>query len=218
MEQEIIFLTKLDNTEVRVLACLVEKSKITPEYYPMTINSIVSASNQKTSRKPIVNYDENIVIEALASLKKKGLVSTVTGGTSRVIKYKHNFQLVYPVDDAALAIMCLLMLRGPQTPGEININSGRLYSFESIAEVYQILEALSDRANPYVKKVPRKVGQKEGRYIHLLSDIQDVSEEEDPTDINRKSENDLEAVIRRTEQELTYIRSALDKLLKELNG
>ena len=124
-----INLPVLDAAEVRVLGALIEKSKATPEYYPMTINSLVAACNQKSSRKPVVSYDEDTVAQALNILKKRGLISTATGGSIRSIKYKHNFAVVFPVLPSEVAVMCLLMLRGPLTPGEINSNSGRLHEF-----------------------------------------------------------------------------------------
>src|SRR3546814_8814836 len=109
-------------------------------YYPLTLNALVAACNQKTSRKPVVQYDESIVITTLDTLRKKGLASTVVGGSSRVTKFKHNFAIVYPVIPAEVAIICLLLLRGPQTPGELNTNSGRLYEFESLEEVQSFLD------------------------------------------------------------------------------
>src|SRR5687768_5528205 len=132
----------LTDIETRVLGALVEKSKTTPEYYPLTLNALTLACNQKSSRKPLVQYDEGRVMSAINSLTKKGLVSTATGGGNRVVKYKHNFTIVYPVTPAEQAVLCLLFLRGPLTPGEINSNSGRLYEFDSLEEVLQALEKL----------------------------------------------------------------------------
>src|SRR5690606_28298419 len=133
MEQQIT-LPILTNEEQRVLGSLMEKSKTTPEYYPLTLNSLTAACNQKSSRKPVVQYDDDTVIAALDSLRKKGLVATATGGTSRTIKYRHTLSVLYPIIPAEVAILCLLLLRGPLTVGEINSNSGRLYEFESLAE------------------------------------------------------------------------------------
>src|ERR1700744_4919176 len=161
-------LPQLDDAELRVLGSLMEKSKTTPDYYPMTINSLTAACNQKTSRKPVVQYDEQTVMLAINNLRKRGLVSTATGGTDRVVKYKHNFAIVFPVIPAEVAIICLLILRGPQTPGEINTNSGRLYEFDSIEEVQEMLDKLASGETPYLKQLPRRPGQKEVRYIHLL--------------------------------------------------
>src|ERR1700742_1383152 len=161
----------LDAEEVCVLGVLMEKAKTTPDYYPMTITSLIAACNQKTSRKPVVQYDEDTVAQALNTLKRRGLVSTATGGSIRSVKYKHNFAIVYPVLPPEVAIICLFMLRGPQTPGEINTNSGRMYEFESIEEVQEMLENLASGDVPFIKQLPRRPGQKEVRYMHLLSSV-----------------------------------------------
>src|ERR1700750_877700 len=140
----------LDAEELRVLGSLMEKSKTTPDYYPMTINSLTAACNQKSSRRPVGQYEEDTVAQALNTLKRRGLISTATGGSIRSIKYKHNFAIVFPVLPSEVAIICLLMLRGPQTPGEINTNSGRMYEFESIEEVQEKLERLSSPELPFL--------------------------------------------------------------------
>src|SRR6218665_2878097 len=108
-------LPQLSAAEQRVLGALIEKSKTTPDYYPMTLNALTAACNQKTSRRPVVDYDEETVVLALNSLKGQSLVSTAVGGTARTTKYKHNFTTVYPLSNAELAVLCLLFLRGPQT-------------------------------------------------------------------------------------------------------
>ena len=118
-------LPDLSAEEQRVLGALIEKSRTTPDYYPMTLNSLTAACNQKSSRNPVVNYDEETITLTLNQLKIKGLISTATGGSSRATKYKHNLAIVYPLLPSELAIICLLLLRGPLTPGEINRNSGR---------------------------------------------------------------------------------------------
>ena len=208
----------LDAEEIRILGVLMEKSKTTPEYYPMTINAITVACNQKTSRKPVVQYDDQTVTLVLDVLKRKGLVSTATGGSSRAIKYKHNFAIVFPVLPAEVSILCLLMLRGPQTPGELNTNSGRLYEFDSLEEVQGVLERLADPALPYVMQLPRKAGQKETRYAHLLSGIPDVSQLEQETAPNAKPAGELEIRLAKVEDELAQLRADFDKLMKELVG
>jgi uncharacterized protein YceH (UPF0502 family) len=168
----------LNATELRVLGALMEKSRTTPEYYPMSLNGLTAACNQKTSRKPVVQYDEETVVLALDSLKRRGLISTATGGSSRTVKFKHNFAIVYPVLPQEVAIICLLILRGPQTPGEINTNSGRLYEFETIDEVQEILEKLAADEPPYIVQLPRRSGQKEVRYAHLLAGTPEINDDE----------------------------------------
>jgi uncharacterized protein YceH (UPF0502 family) len=205
----------LDARELRVLGVLMEKSKTTPDYYPMTINSLVAACNQKTSRKPVVQYDEDTVATALNTLKRRGLISTATGGSDRSVKFKHNFAIVFPVIPAEVALMCLLMLRGPQTPGELNTNSGRLHEFESIEEVQEVLERLTTTEPPFILQLPRRPGQKEVRYVHLLSGTPDINE--DYTDEqSAKPSSGLEIRVAKLEQELAELRAEFDKLMKEL--
>jgi len=206
----------LDATELRVLGSLMEKSKTTPDYYPMTLNGLTAACNQKTSRKPVVNYDESTVTEALNTLKRRGLISTVTGGSIRNIKYKHNFAIVFPVIPAEVALLCLLILRGPQTPGELNTNSGRLYEFETIEEVQEMLEKLADPALPYVVQLPKRPGQKEMRYAHLLSGTPDINDYDEVEETGSRSTSGLEARITQLENELAEVKDKLVKLMQEL--
>lgn len=205
--------------EIRVLGSLLEKSKTTPEYYPMTINSLQAACNQKSSRKPVVNYDESTIIETLDSLKKKGFISTVVGGGSRVTKYKHNIAIKYPLVPAELAVLCLLFLRGPLTSGEINSNSGRLYEFETLDEVNEVLDRLASEDPAYVKLLPKKTGQKEGRYIHLFSPFDEELYESNATEVNSTSSSKVTALEERVqtlETELALLRAEFDKLIAEL--
>jgi len=209
-------LPQLDDAELRVLGSMMEKSRTTPDYYPMTVNSLVAACNQKTSRSPVVQYDTETVVNAVNTLKRRGLVSTATGGTDRVVKYKHNFAIVYPVIPSEVAIICLLILRGPQTPGELNTNSGRLYEFESIEEVQEMLDKLSSGDNPFIKLLARRPGQKEARYIHLLGGSTDWSDESFTSETSSRSSSDIEARLARVETELAELKEAFDKLMKEL--
>jgi uncharacterized protein YceH (UPF0502 family) len=197
---------------------LIEKSRATPEYYPMTINSLQAACNQKTSRKPVVSYDEHVIIMALDSLRKRGLVSTVVGGGSRVTKYKHNLAIQYPLVPADLAALCLLFLRGPLTSGEINSNSGRLYEFESLDEVQELLNKLSESEPAYVKLLPRKPGQKESRYIHLFAAFDEEAYESaiGETVSNPNQVQVLEQRVDVLEEQLAALRAEFDKLLAEL--
>lgn len=212
-----INLPVLTAEELRVLGVLMEKSKTTPEYYPMTINSLTTACNQKTSRKPVVNYDEDTVTQALNTLKRRGLVSTATGGSIRSVKYKHNFAIVFPVLPSEVAIICLLMLRGPQTPGELNTNSGRMHEFDSIEEVQEVLERLSSPEMPFLIQLPRRPGQKEARYAHLLCGVPDINEDDFEDDAPVRGHGGLEARVVKLETELAELREAFDKLMKELS-
>jgi uncharacterized protein YceH (UPF0502 family) len=213
-------LPKLSAEEIRVLGSLMEKSRTTPDYYPMTLNGLTAACNQKSARRPVVQYDDDTVMRALDLLKKRGLISTATGGSSRAVKYKHNFAIVFPVVPAQVAVICLLLLRGPQTPGEINTNSGRLYEFESLDDVQEVLEQLSSGDMPYLTQLPRRSGQKEARYMHLLGESLDIPEEDEPESVpsNTPAVAELEARVVRLEEELATMRAEFDKLMKELMG
>lgn len=211
--------TILSAEEIRVLGVLMEKSKTTPDYYPMTVNAITAACNQKTSRRPVVEYDEETVSRALSSLKGQSLVATAVGGGSRVVKYKHNFGTIYPdVSDAGMAIICMLFLRGPQTPGELNTNSGRLYEFSSLESVHEALNALRQEPNPMVKELPRRAGQKETRFIHLFAEFNEAMEEESAAEAPVHSGHALEARLSQVEKELAEVKEQVARLLKELNG
>lgn len=207
----------LTSEDIRVLGSLLEKSKTTPEYYPMTINSLLAACNQKTSRKPVVNYDEHTIINTLDRLKKIGLVSTVVGGGSRVTKYKHNIAIQFPLVPAELAVLCLLFLRGPLTAGEINSNAGRLYEFENLEEVQTILTKLSEDEIPYIKLLPKKPGQKEARYVQLFSEFDEEEyENNNAVPSNTNQVQILEERVSSLEAELAKLRSEFDSLLAQL--
>lgn len=218
MENNFTTLPILDDEEVRVLGALMEKSKTTPEYYPLSVNALTAACNQKTSRRPVVNYDESSVILTLDRLKKKGMISTATGGSSRTVKYKHNIALHFQLMPAEIAIVCMLLLRGPQTPGELNTNSGKLYEFESLEEVQAILEKLSEGEPSFVKALPRQAGQKEVRYIHLLAPFNEAlfeaSNAHGMQQVNNNAE--LENRVTQLEQELAELKEAFSNLMKEL--
>lgn len=206
----------LSAEEQRVLGALMEKAKATPEYYPLTLNALVAACNQKTSRKPVVQYDDSTVITTLDALRKKGLVSTVVGGSSRVTKYKHNFAVVYPVIPAEVTIICLLLLRGPQTPGELNTNSGRMYEFESLEEVQSFLDNLANANPPLVRQLPKRPGQKEARYMQLLGGMA-VPAEDDSIAEGAESSAGLAPRLAKVEAELAALRAEFDKLMQELS-
>lgn len=207
----------LNQEEQRVLGSLIEKSRTTPDYYPMSLNGLQSACNQKSSRSPIVQYSEETLIQTLDSLKKKGLISTVSGGTGRVIKYKHNLAIVYPLVPAELSIICLLLLRGVLTPGEINSNSARLYEFESLEEVNNTLQGLSLPERRLVKALERKPGKKEVRYIHLLGVYQEEDENAGFSAGEPTSVAALEERVKTLEKELNEIKTAFYQLMNKLS-
>ena len=159
----------LNPTEVRVLGSLVEKQLTTPEYYPLTMNALTAACNQKSNRDPIVSYGETEILAAVDSLRDRNLVYLYYGSTSRAVKYKHMLPGVYELDEAEVAIVAVLMLRGQQTLGEIRERTGRLFEFSGIGEVNEKLDGLIARDEPLVTKLERLPGRKEARYAHLLS-------------------------------------------------
>jgi hypothetical protein len=208
----------LNSVEIRLLGALMEKSKTTPEYYPLTLNSLTAACNQKSSRKPVVVYNEETIVIALNSLKSQSLVSTSVGGTNRTIKYKHNVTTIYPLTNGEFAIMCLLFLRGPQTPGELNTNSGRLHEFSSIESVVETLQSLSNRSIPFVKEISKRFGQKEVRFKHLFGNDSEETMEELIDESANKPINVMETRITQLETELAQVKELLEKLTKELLG
>jgi uncharacterized protein len=166
----------LNEIEARVLASLVEKQITTPEYYPMTLNALTAACNQKTNREPVVAYDEATVSRAVESLREKNLAYVFYGSTSRVPKYKNMIREVLELSEPETALISVLMLRGAQTVGELKERAGRLFSFSSLGEVDETLNNLILREpEPLVVKLPRQPGQKEARYVHLLSGEPDIS-------------------------------------------
>src|SRR5919109_193952 len=168
-------MTMLTDIETRVLGSLIEKQVTTPEYYPLTLNALTLACNQKNNRNPVTSYSENQISEALESLREKNLAYVFYGSTSRVPKYKHVMPEVMHLSSPEMALMCVLMLRGPQTLGELRGNASRLHDFAGLEEVEQTLNGLIAREpDPLVARLPRQPGQKEGRFAHLLSGELDV--------------------------------------------
>jgi uncharacterized protein YceH (UPF0502 family) len=166
----------LDEVEARVLACLVEKQATTPEYYPMTLNGLTAACNQKSNRDPVTALAEADVVRALDRLQDKGLcVRTVTAG-GRVPKYRHVFNEAVPLGEARMAVLCELMLRGPQTVGELKSRAGRMHPFADLDQVAAALTALAGREPPLAVMLPRQPGRKEPRWAQTLTGAPEVPE------------------------------------------
>ena len=156
--------------EVRVLGALVEKSIATPDYYPLSLNALTNACNQLTNREPVMSLDESEVTRSLEGLRVKRLASVYHGSESRIARYKHTLNEAILLTPAETALLCVLMLRGPQTVGELRTRSERLFTFDSLLEVEETLNALATRtSDPLVAKLPRQPGTKESRYTHLLA-------------------------------------------------
>jgi hypothetical protein len=157
----------LDADEVRVLGSLLEKEVTTPEYYPLSLNALLNACNQKSNRDPVVHFDENTLERALYTLRDKGLTLNITGAGSRVPKFGHRLSEKLNLGRRELAILCELMLRGPQTLGELRTRAERMHPFDDLAEVESVIDHLPE----LVTKLPRRPGEKEARYAHLLSGV-----------------------------------------------
>jgi hypothetical protein len=160
---------KLTETEVRVLGALVEKDITTPEYYPLSLNALVNACNQKTNREPVMQLDEDAVRDALEGLQQQRMAGPARGADSRVTKYEHRLQETFNFSRGETAVLCVLLLRGPQTPGELRGRTERMHRFEDLDAVQSSLQKLMQREPALVVVLPRRSGTKEFRYAHLLS-------------------------------------------------
>jgi uncharacterized protein YceH (UPF0502 family) len=158
----------LDEVEIRVLGSLIEKDITTPDYYPLSLNALVNACNQKNNRDPVMSLDEDAVRGALNSLQAKHLAGPASGADSRVTKYEHRLQEVFNFDRREIAVLGVLLLRGPQTSGELRGRTERMYQFGDLSEVQSTLQRLSEREPPLVRLLPRQPGTKEARYLHLF--------------------------------------------------
>ena len=215
----------LNEIEVRVVGSLIEKQVTTPEYYPLTLNALTHACNQTSNRDPVVSFDEKTVVRALDSLREKNLAHVVYGSDSRVPKYKHVLTEAFNLTPQELAVMCVLMLRGAQTIGEIRGRTQRLFEFADLAEVEATLDALMAREpQALVMKLPRQVGQKEARYAHLLAGPVAVDEQRsaprpEPATLEVRAENEriskLEAEVETLRQEVAALRQQFDDFRKQ---
>jgi uncharacterized protein YceH (UPF0502 family) len=161
----------LSEVECRVLGSLIEKEITTPEYYPLSLNALINACNQKSNREPVMNLDEAAVRQALHTLDGQSLVRSVSASDSRVTKYEHRLQEAFNFYRHEIAILCVLLLRGPQTPGELRVRAERMHDFDDLSAVQSSLQHLMKREPPLVKILPRQPGTKEARYAHLLSGV-----------------------------------------------
>lgn len=164
-------MTNFDLTpvEARVLGALIEKDITTPDYYPLSLNALVNACNQKSNREPVMELSEDDARAALASLQEKRLAGPASGADSRVTKYEHRLQEALNLNRRETAVLCVLLLRGPQTPGELRGRTERLHRFEDLDEVQGTLQRLNERDPPLARQLPRQPGTKEARYVHLMS-------------------------------------------------
>jgi uncharacterized protein YceH (UPF0502 family) len=191
---------QLDAAEARVLGALLEKEIATPDYYPLSLNALVNACNQKSNREPVVSYDEDIVETALEGLRAKGLAVRMTGGDSRVPKHGQRFTEKFNLGRREAAVLCALMLRGPQTVGELRGRTERLYQFDDLEAVEGTLNRLVDME--YVKKLPRQMGYKEQRWAQVLAGDVELAEEAAPAAERGPSDRERLAELEREVAEL----------------
>jgi hypothetical protein len=186
-------MTRLNEIEVRVLGALLEKEITTPGYYPLSLNALINACNQKSNRDPVMALDESAVTQALDSLNEKSLAGQATSVDSRVPKYAHRLQEVFNFDRREMALLCVLLLRGPQTSGELRGRTERMYKFDDLGVVESALRRLMEREPPLVKKLPRQPGTKESRYAHLLAgEVEEWSAPAEPCTGRYKAESHTE--------------------------
>lgn len=213
---------ELSDVEIRVLGALVEKETTTPEYYPLSLNALVNACNQKSNRDPVMTLDEDAVRAAIRSLTEHALVRSASGD-SRVAKFEHRLNELYNFHRHEMAVLCVLMLRGPQTPGELRTRCERMYAFEDLDAVHAALNLLMRRDPPLTKVLPRQPGTKESRYMHLLSgDVapQALAEEtamsaSDAGEHSASVVSTLGERIREVEQEVSELRRELETLREQ---
>ncbi len=196
---------ELDAVELRVLGCLIEKEIATPDYYPLTLNALVNACNQKSNRDPVVDYGEDAVEAALSGLREKGLALRVTARESRTPKHEERFTEKFNLGRREVALLCVLMLRGPQTPGELRGRAERLFEFDGLEAVENTLARLDEMG--FVRKLPRRPGFKEARYAHLLAG--DVGETIESAPLSEAAPSD-KARIQALESALAELRREFD--------
>ncbi len=204
-------LPQLNPEEIRVLGSLIEKSRTTPDYYPLTLNALITACNQKSSRHPVVEYEQHTVLEAIDGLKKKMLLANVLGD-GRSVKYRHTIAVKYPLDPAEITVLGLLFLRGPLTVGEIKNMSGRMYDFDDLDEVQKVLTALGNNIPPFVGQLERKSGQKEARFYHNFADVPDDSDLLGTT-TNPSKFQEFEERINALEAQVAELKKVIDELM-----
>jgi uncharacterized protein YceH (UPF0502 family) len=202
----------LEPAEARVIGSLIEKEITTPEYYPLSLNALVNACNQKSNREPVVAYDDVLVDGVLESLRHKGLLIIATGAGSRVPKYGHRFTDRLNLGRREIAILCELMVRGPQTSGELRGRTERMHRFDDVAEIESVLERMPE----LVVKMPRRPGEKEGRYSHLLCGPPslEVMEESAPA-MRQDRVTSLESEVTQLRQEVESLKAAFAEFRKQ---
>ncbi len=206
----------LNEVETRVLGSLIEKDITTPEYYPLSLNALINACNQKNNRDPVMSLTEDLVRSALDTLQQKRLAGPTSSADSRVTKYEHRFQEVFNFTRAETAVLCVLLLRGAQTPGELRGRTERLHHFEDLSDVQSTLQRLSQRDPAMVKVLSRQPGTKEARYMHLLSG--EISDDAMAIASSREHISSDEIRLNQLEGEVTSLRREVEDLKQQLSS
>jgi uncharacterized protein YceH (UPF0502 family) len=210
----------LTEIEARVLGSLAEKESTTPDYYPLSLNALVNACNQKSNRDPVMNLDEDAVRDALDSLNAKNLAGAVSGAESRVTKYEHRLQEVFNFTRGEAAVICALLLRGPQTPGELRTRSERIFQFAELSDVQSTLQRLMQREPALVRVLPRQPGTKEARYMHLFcGDAAPAPDQQASSGLPSSATDDrvarLESIVTSLHAELAEVKEQLAAFRKQ---
>jgi len=208
----------LSEVEARILGALIEKEIATPDYYPLSMNALLNACNQKSNRDPVTELDEEAVRQALHRLDDKGLAGAVRGSDSRVTKYEHRFSEAYNFGRREVAILCVLLLRGPQTPGELRGRTERLYTFDELADVQSTLQKLIERDPPLVKVLPRQPGTKESRYLHLFCGDTYIPASADSTPSSRPDTPEANSRLQDLEEQLADLRQQIANLRQRIEA
>lgn len=217
----------LNESELRVLGSLIEKQMTTPDYYPLTLNALTAACNQRNNRDPVVEYGDTTLIEALDGLRERGLCRAVHRPGQRTVKYRHAVGDALAVDGEQQALLSVLMLRGPQTLGELRTRTERYHEFASLAEVADVLAGLATRDEPLVERLERRPGEHEPRYRHLLGgSVGPGAETDQPVDdlpettvsVADDRVGALEDDVAELRSELNVLRSRFDELIRSLGG
>jgi len=208
----------LNAVEARVLGALIEKDATTPDYYPLSLNALVNACNQKNNRDPVMALDENAVRDALDGLQQFNLAGPARGADSRVTKYEHRLQEVFNFSRGETAVICVLLLRGPQTPGELRGRTERMHAFEDLDAVQASLQKLMQREPPLAVMLPRQPGTKESRYAHLLSGPIDAAEIAAQPSASVIPMTAADARVARLEEQVASLQSEVSELKQMFEG
>jgi uncharacterized protein len=209
--------TILNDVEARVLGALIEKEITTPDYYPLSMNALLNACNQKSNRDPVTELDEDTVRQALHTLDDKHLAGAVRGSDSRVTKYEHRFSEAFNLGRREVALLCVLLLRGAQTPGELRGRAERLFDFDELTDVQTTLQRLMDHDPPFVRSLPRQPGTKELRYLHLFCGDTFVPLPDSPSAVSiRNDDRNDDARLLLLEEEVATLKREVRELREQI--